>query len=144
MQKFYVKTTLAFRTQWRKDQKFSLSEKNRLKSQTSHKIWLALEFFSMLPLADNPLVELLWRWVYLCFGEIWRFFLEMISRWALEPTPCFCRLFLDFFFECHKIWFLGCFSLLCSLLGRYLLTNYQFILNFCENWVGFVSNSVGR
>ena len=60
-QKFYVKTTLAFRTQWRKDQKFSLSEKNRLKSHTSHKTWLALEFFSMLPLAVPPLVELLWR-----------------------------------------------------------------------------------
>ena len=32
-------------------------------------------------------------------------FLEMISRWALEPTPCFCRLFLDFFLNVTKFGF---------------------------------------
>ena len=52
---------------------------------------------------------------------------------GVRTNAMFLPVIPRFFFECHKIWFLGCFSLLCSLLGRYLLTYYQFILNFCEN-----------
>ena len=60
-------------------------------------------------------------------------FLKDKSRWPLEPTPCFCRFFLDFFLKITKFGVQAALVIFCSLLGqKFLSTFYQFILVFGE------------
>ena len=65
-------------------------------------------------------------------------FLKDKSRWALQPTPCFCRFFLNFFLKITKFCFQAVFAASWSNIFANIL---QIHFSFLQNLTCFVCKS---